>query len=156
MIDKHVDQAYIGKHIQPNRYFTTPTPLNNWLWFAVAEVDSGYYTSYHSVFDLKPDTAITFFHRNEPLLKSVKDQNELKSLLRFSNGYYTVEQWGDTVVFNDLRFGRSAGWADPNAKFAFHYYLQHPEANGLVVQRGRFANWNSETTRLFIKRIKGN
>jgi inner membrane protein len=86
----------------------------------------------------------------------VKDQNELKSLLRFSNGYYTVEQWGDTVVFNDLRFGQSAGWADPNAKFAFHYYLQHPEANDLVVQRGRFANWNSETTRLFIKRIKGN
>jgi len=155
-INRDIENALTELNIKSDRYFATPTPLNNWLWYAVSEVDSGYYVSYHSVFDHRPDTAFTFFYRNESLLKSITDPEELHSLLEFSKGYHTIEQRGDTVVFNDLRFGQSAGWANRQARFAFHYYLQHPEANDLIVQRGRFENWNSETTRIFIERMKGN
>jgi inner membrane protein len=155
-IEQDVRAAYSQMNIEPSKHFTTPTPFNNWLWYAVAEVDSGYYVSYHSVFDTTPDTTVTFIYRNEEELNSILDQGETQLLLRFSQGYYTVEHWNDTLIFNDLRFGQIAGWENPQAKFVFHYFLQHPDENKLVVQRGRFANWNKQATRSFVKRIKGN
>jgi inner membrane protein len=47
------------------------------------------------------------------------------------------------------------GWADPNPRFAFYYYLQYPDDNTLIVQRGRFSKWNKETISEFFDRIKG-
>jgi inner membrane protein len=76
--------------------------------------------------------------------------------LQFSQGYYTVEHWGDTLVFNDLRFGEIRGWADPKARFVFHYFLQWPGHNAVVVQRGRMSGWNRRTVRVFWRRIWGN
>ena len=78
------------------------------------------------------------------------------NLVRFSQGYYTVEQWHDTLVFNDLRFGQMIGWQDPGrARFAFHYFLQYPNENDIVVQRGRFANWDWKAARELLDRIGG-
>ena len=82
IINQDLDTAYTEMNIEPERYFVTPTPLNTWLWCAIAEIDSGYQISYHSVFDSRPDTNFTFFYRNESLLESINDQ-ELKNLLQF-------------------------------------------------------------------------
>ena len=45
---------------------------------------------------------------------------------------------------------------NPKEKVVFHYYLQHPGANRLVVQRGRFEKWDWSAVKSFWKRIKGN
>ena len=76
-------------------------------------------------------------------------------LLRFAQGYYTIERWGDTLVFNVPRFGEVRGWDDPGARFVFHYYLNDPGHNGMVVQRGRLAGWDRKAWRDFIRRIGG-
>jgi len=34
-------------------------------------------------------------------------------LKTFSQGYYTVEKWKDTLVFNDLRFGQNQWLGKP-------------------------------------------
>jgi inner membrane protein len=142
--------------ISYNRYFTTPTPFNTWLWFAVAEVDSGYYMGYRSVFDRIDTLPLTFVPRNEYLLEGLQGDHDLQQLKKFSQGYYTVEYRADTLVFNDLRFGQITGWHTPNPRFAFHFHLNFPDDNLLVMQRGRLANWNQQTARSLIKRIKGN
>ncbi|MCP2937538.1 hypothetical protein NK983_33070, partial [Salmonella enterica subsp. enterica serovar Typhimurium] len=67
-----------------------------------------------------------------------------------------VEKWNDTLVFNDLRFGQIIGWENKRGRFVFHYYLQHPEDNELVVQQGRFAGWNRQTFFSMLRRIRGN
>ena len=137
-------------------YFTTPTPLNNWLWYIVAKSSDGYYVGYRSLFDEGKHFSFQYFPRNDSLLAPVRDHEELQHLLRFSQGYYTVEKWQDTLVFNDLRFGQMIGWHDPKEHFVFHYFLQHPEGdNRLVVQRGRFAKWNLQTTISLFDRIAG-
>jgi inner membrane protein len=138
------------------RFFTTPTPLNTWLWFVVAEADSGYHIGYRSVFDKTESMPLTYVPRNEHLLQACQDDHALKQLKKFSQGYYTVDYYSDTLVFNDLRFGQITGWHNPNARFAFHYYLNYPKDNLLVMQRGRFANWNEETVKSLLARIKGN
>jgi inner membrane protein len=144
------------EHVAYNKYFTTPTPLNNWLWCVTAGNDSGFYIGYYSVFDRENKIDLHFFPRNDSLLEPVRHFKDVQHLLRFSRGFYTVERWSDTLVFNDLRFEQMTGWYDADAKFVFHYYLQHPRANKLVVQRGRFTNWNWRTLKSLVRRIEGN
>ncbi len=141
--------------ISYTRYFTTPTPLNNWLWYVVAGNDSGFYAGYYSVFDREKKIDLTFFPRNDSLLDLLRNAEDLQHLLRFSQGYYTAEKWHDTLVFNDLRFGQEVGWYDPRSPFVFHYFLQRKDANRLVVQRARFARWNGVTIGRLVRRTMG-
>lgn len=144
------------QQINYTRYFTTPAPLQNWLWYVVAGNDSGYYVGFRSLFDSKREIDFEFFPRNDSLLNAVHDHKDLLELIRFSKQFYTVEKWSDTLVFNDLRFGQILGWQNPRGRFVFHYYLQHPGNNKLVVQRGRFEGWNGKVFLTLLKRIKGN
>lgn len=154
-IDNEVKTIAAEQHITYKKYFTTPMPLNNFLWYAVLENDSGYNIGYRSVFDRKTTIDFHFFPRNQQLLDSIKDHEDLQHLLRFSQGFYTAEYWHDTLVFNDLRFGQMIGWDNPYARFVFHYFLQHPDDNKLVVQRGRFENWSWAALKSLAVRIKG-
>ncbi len=158
-IENDVKNIFQKQQIAYDKYFTTPTPFNNWLWFVVASNDSGYYTGYRSVFDTKKEIELRFLPRNDTAMTPYLDstgKEDLRNLVRFSKGYYAIQYWGDTLVFNDLRFGQIIGWKDPGARFSFYYFLQYPGDNELLVQRGRFKGWNREALRTLLKRIKGN
>jgi len=155
-INHDVKEIFATQHIPHERYFTTPAPLQNWLWYVVAGNDSGYYVGFRSLFDRKKHINFQYFPRNDSLLKPVANHEDLQKLIRFSQQFYTVEKYNDTLVFNDLRFGQIIGWENPKERFVFHYYLQHPKDNTLVVQRGRFAKWDWQTVKGLLKRIEGN
>lgn len=154
-VNADVKRALNRQQIPYTRYFTTPAPLQNWLWYVVAGTDSGYHVGFRSLFDTNEELPLQYFPRNSHLLKPVSDHENLQRLIRFSKEFYTVEQWGDTLVFNDLRFGQITGWHNPRERFVFHYFLQHPSDNKLVVQRGRFMGWNRETMRALWNRMWG-
>ena len=156
VINNNVKEELLKQKIAYNSYFTSPAPFQSWLWYIVAGSDSGYHVGFSSVFDRNKNISFTYFNKNDSLLNEVTDRGDLQQLIRFSQNYYTVEKWNDTLVFNDLRFGQILGWQYPRGKFVFYYFLQHPEENTLVVQRGRFTGWNALTTKEFLKRIKGN
>ncbi len=155
-INNDVKEIFAIQHIPHEKYFTTPSPLQNWLWYVVAGNGKGYYVGFRSVFDNKKQIDFQYFPRNDSLLNSVADKEDFQKLIRFSQQFFTVEKWNDTLVFNDLRFGQIIGWQNPKEKFVFHYYLQRPNNNTLVVQRGRFAKWNWQVVKSLLKRIKGN
>jgi inner membrane protein len=155
-IDLSVREMAQKQQISYTRYFTTPAALNSWLWFIVLEDSSGYHVGYRSVFDRNKKLDLGYFPRNNDLLTPINDHVEVQLLKKFSQGFYTMEKWKDTLVFNDLRFGQIIGWEKPREHFVFHYFLTHPEDNQLVVQRGRFAKWNRATPGILINRIKGN
>jgi len=154
-VDEVVRASLSNQHISFDKYFTSPTPFNTLLWFAIASNDSGSYVGYRSVFDTQDHIAYQFFPRQDSLLNLATDQAEVSRLKRFSQGYYTVELKGDTLIFNDLRFGQMIGWQKPREGFVFHYYLQPQLDNRLVLQRGRFANWDYAATRALVQRIGG-
>ena len=129
-------------------------PLNTWLWWIVAEGGKGYHVGFRSTFDKEQSLHLKYFPRNDSLLDDFQENKELLHLIRFSEGYYTVESRGDTLVFNDLRFGQN-GWDNPDERFVFNYYLSHPTENQMVIQRGRFAKWNQKKVESFITRIRG-
>ena len=155
IINNDVKKILHKQDIPYKSYLTTPAPLQSWLWFVAAATDSGYYIGYRSVFNKNEKMSLEYFPRNATLLNRTKDHRQLQQLIRFSQGYYTVEQRKDTLVFNDLRFGQVIGWVNPREEFAFHYYVEPDIDNTLVVQRGRFAKWDRHAFNKFWKRIKG-
>jgi inner membrane protein len=154
-MDQDMRQSLANQDIHYNRYFTTPTPFNNWLWYDVAETDSGFLIGYHSVFDKNQKISFRLVPKKGYLLDPFRDRDDLRKLLRFSQGYFSADTSAQGIVFSDLRFGQMMGWQNPDAQFVFHYYLQDSGANHLVVQRGRFAHWNWESIKVFVKRIAG-
>jgi inner membrane protein len=155
-VESDFNTSLQNQGIAYERKLSTPTPFNNLLWFVTAGGKDGFYVGYRSIFDKAGHVSYHYFPRNEQLLLTVRNKDELQDLIRFSQGFYTVEKWGDTLVFNDLRFGQMAGWQDPKQRFVFHYFLDQPDAaNRLVVQRGRFSGWNSKSLAVMWKRIKG-
>jgi inner membrane protein len=137
-----------------SRYFITPTPMNILLWYIVVEEDGGYFIGYRSVFDRSP-TAFHFVARNEELLAPIADREDVQNLIRFSNDYYVVSSQNDTLTFSDMRFGQVFGWLRPDAPFVFNYNLKYPDNNEIVIQRGRFRDWNARNVRLSMRRMKG-
>ena len=157
VIDTETKQVLTEEHIRYNSLFTTPTALNNWLWFVVAGDGKGFNIGYRYVFDDKDTIAFHYFPKNDYLLSGMKNDEEVQHLIRFSQGFYTVEKRTDTIVFNVLRFGQIVGWYDPNERFVFQYFLQkNPLDNKLALQRGRFARWDKTTLSSLVNRIKGN
>ncbi len=156
MIEDDIKMSLKAQSIEPVKHFSSPTPFNSFLWYVVAEVDSGFYVGYSSNFDRIKTIKFTYFPRNEALLGAWKNTEMVTRLKTFAQGFYTVEKWGDTLVFNDLRFGQTMGWTDPKARFVFNYYLKGQDENVMVVQRGRFKNWNRRTLKELLERIGGN
>ncbi len=155
-IDAEVKSALHQQNINYTQYFTTPAPFQNSLWYVVAGNENGFYVGYKSIFDTKKTIDFTYFPRNNNYLEKIENKENIYKLIRFSQNFYTIEKWNDTIVFNDLRFGQIKGWENPKGKFVFYYFLEEQYENTLVVQRGRFEGWNQKTFASFFERLKGN
>ncbi len=151
---KGVKESLQSQQLDYQDYFTTPSPFNTLLWFSVAKDTSGYHVGYRSVFDTRP-TPFTYFKQDKALLKEYEKREDIQYLQKFASDFYTVENRNDTMLFNVLRFGQIVGWHDPHEKFMLHYYINYPNDNDLVVQRGRFQRWNRETLASFLQRMAG-
>ncbi len=157
LVKQQVKKSLLIEHIVYKKVIITPTPFNTWLWYIVVATDSGYVVGYRSVFDKKNWLIpFTYYPKNEQLLQAVNKTVSVKRLQSFGGNFYTLENKGDSLVFNVLRFGQVLGWQDSKAHFAFQYYLNPAYDNSFVVQRGRFKGWNRKTLIRMFYRIKGN
>ena len=154
-VDKAAHTTLREQNVTCNHYFSTPTSFNNLLWYIVAQNDTGYFIGYRSVFDKSGPVSFHFRYRNDSLLQPYKTRKDVQELIQFSQGYYAAELWHDTLVFYDLRFGEINGWAEPQPRCVFYYYVQYPDDNKLIVQRGRFSKWNNYYIGQFLQRIGG-
>ena len=148
-------KSKLVEQVQFQRYFTTPTPFNSWLYYIVAEDSLGYFTGYRSVFDNDPKLHLTYLRRNDSLLTITSKHEEVEILKRFSEGYYTVTLNQDTLSFSDLRFGQVAGWKNETAPCIFQYILIPEAENHTALQRGRAEEINAESMAALWSRIKG-
>ncbi|HLW18694.1 MAG TPA: metal-dependent hydrolase [Cyclobacteriaceae bacterium] len=154
-ISRQVERTLQAQQIPHTAFITKPTAFNTWLWYIVVPSEDGYYIGYRSLFDDKDyPTPFEYFPKNEQLLPLPRPA-EVAKLQEFSDGCYTVEQHGDSLFFNVLRFGRIAGWDRKDTDFTFHYYLNEGFDNTLVMQRGRVREWNLDTMVRMVRRIKG-
>ena len=155
-VDREVERGLQEQGIPADQYFTTPTPFNTWLWYVVAKDSTGYYTGYRSVFDAASRPyRFQWQSRNDTALAQYRSRQDVGLVLRFAQGYYTVDSMRGQPVLNVMRFGEIQGWRDPGAPFVFHYYLNRNADNQIILQRGRIVGWDGAAWRAFARRIGG-
>ncbi|MEI7802998.1 MAG: metal-dependent hydrolase [Bacteroidota bacterium] len=140
--------------IAANRYMTTPSPLNNFLWYILAQDNNGFYTGYYSVFDKTDSIHFSFTPAQHELANQYADDAKVQRLIRFSQGYYclTTDTIGK-ISLHDLRFGLTDLFTDKK-DFVFTYDLKS-NADGMMIQRGRMKAISSDAFKKLIERIKG-
>ncbi|MEZ4771567.1 MAG: metal-dependent hydrolase [Bacteroidia bacterium] len=122
-----------GKSV--TRISTYPTPLNNLLWYCVAEEPFGFDIGYYSL--LGNPQGISFIHipHNHQLIKGKEENYVIDRLNWVSKGYYALESRNDTLLWHDLRFGLLNGWdpaSDPEYVFTFEVYQKEGEYDGII------------------------
>lgn len=153
-IDKAIQNNLFVNRISYSSYMSTPAPLQNYLWYIVVGTGSKYYVGYRSIFDSNNSFKFNLISINDSLLSEFSRNEDVDHLIRFSQQFYTIEKWKDTLVFNDLRFGQIMGWEkNHKTRFVFHFYLNKPKGNLLVVQRGRLEGWNMQMVNSLRNRI---
>ncbi|HZX74383.1 MAG TPA: metal-dependent hydrolase, partial [Cyclobacteriaceae bacterium] len=155
-----INQVFIKtleeKNLEYSSFITTPTPLNNFLWYCLAKNDSGFYFGYRSLFDHGPLTGITFVPKNDSLLEDLRNDPGIQKLIRFSQQYYCITKSDSGGLdFHDLRFGQVGGWHNPKATFVFSYHITKGINNTAYINQGRFEAVTGDEFRELIQRIKG-
>ena len=154
-VDKTARKNFLEQNIHEQNYFTTPAPLNNWLWYVLAKTDSGYQMGYYSLFDKSDHIDFSYSPQQDSLLAPFRNNEEVKKLIRFSQGYYSLESTGDTILLNDLRFGQITDFKSGNGHAVFRYALNNNVNNDLIIQRGRMEGSGKAALQALIERVKG-
>ena len=147
------ENAFADRNITYERYKTVPLPLTNFLWMGIAETKNGYYTGLFSIFDKEKPHEFIFIPRNEYKLMSFSNDESLKKLIRFTKGYYHVNEDEDGLYLADLRFGKSG--IDEDADYIFKFYIRNLGHELIIEQAERAKNIDGQAFNTFIERIKG-
>lgn len=98
-------EAFASKQINFQRFTTSPTPLNSFLWSAVAETKDAYHLGHYSIFDNDKNIKFTKLAKNETLRKKYNQVDGFEIIKWFSNDYYILTEQKDHIAYVDLRFG---------------------------------------------------
>ena len=133
----------------------TPTPLNNILWYVVANNGKEFYISYYSLLDKENKLIFETVQRNDSLLSFSVNQDQLNDIKHFSRDYYCVTQKNDTVIFSDMRFGQLNGWLKPSTPFVFNFETVKLPGETSEIKQSEFARFDGAAFGQLLTRIKG-
>lgn len=145
--------AFAKQGMPYERYKTAALPLSNFLWMGLAEVENGYNIALYSNFDSEKPSQFVFIPRNNELLEGLLHHKSLKKLIRFTKGYYHVNEDENGLYLADLRFGKAGIHA--GADYVFKFYLR-VNAGELVIERSAGSmSLEPGAFAAFLERIKG-
>ncbi|MBP7408601.1 MAG: metal-dependent hydrolase [Flavobacteriales bacterium] len=110
------------QHIKYHDFSTRPTPFNCILWTVNVDAGDHFLLGYHSLLDTKPEVEFVRVDKGLTKLGPWADHEKVRRLKELSDHNFIVRQQGDTIVFNDLRFGQM-GEPTPDKPFVFSYLL---------------------------------
>ncbi len=114
------------QHIRASLSDVKPTLLNNLLWRGIFREDGTdtYQVGYYSLADGQRHIPFERIEGNHALIEPYREFRSVRRLLWVSQGFYKIEQTENGYIFNDLRFGRVAEFADhEDSPYAFSYKL---------------------------------
>lgn len=162
-IKAHVHSVFNASFNNQYGYYealkTTPNGPSTFLWTGYAIREDTVYQSIYSIFDEDTDLQFRAIPRNSELIEEIKDDRAVETLLWFSRGYYTVEEKQDSLIFYDLRFGRSDLWLTESEDPPFVWqnnilFDKNGNATNIELKTPSFETRSSIFSR-FIDRIKG-
>jgi len=145
--------AFAKQNIEYKRYKTAPLPLTNFLWMGIAETESGYYLGLYSNFDTEKPQDFVYIPRNDDKLQAISNDENLKKLIRFTKGYFHVNEDKNGLYLADLRFGKFG--IDEDADYIFKFYIRGTEGDLDIKQSTESRKIEGSAFSAFIDRIKG-
>jgi inner membrane protein len=151
-IERRVTAQLKEQGVNFYRIKTAPLPLTNFFWLAVAEDSTGYHYGYISNFDQK-SIEFKYINRNEKLLGEFSKHNKIKDLIRFTDGFYKVDQKEDgSLWLYDLRFG-SMGF-DDEQWFVMNFEISGPTNAPDVSRSNPNRKINGKNMKLYWNRLR--
>lgn len=153
-VEKIVKEQLASQMIDYNRILTSPLPLTNFMWIVIAESDKGYNLGYYCNFDQKQTIQFRYLARNAEYLNSIKNNEEIKDLIRFTKGYYKVDSISkNEVTVYDLRYG-SLDFNDEKA-YVFTFGIKETSTGVEITRAHPERSINFATTEKYFKRVFG-
>ncbi len=154
----HFEKNLNEQEISFTEISNQPTALNSVLWSANVQTEEGFIIGYHSLLDEDEDVNFSIkVPKNHHLLKELAEEREVKQLVKMSKGWYCLEKRGDSVIFNDLRFGFIGIPQVESPQFAYSFKLIKEKGKLQVLQNSSRdkVDFSKSFEKLF-ERIKGN
>ena len=156
-INDRFEKSLSEQNIAYERYMTTPSILNNFLWTGIAISDSTIYHGDYSFFDSTPRfTNLHKLDKERSLIDEYQDEKDLKILDWFTNGYYQMIRTTDGILqVNDLRFGIIKSDFNPEKDFVFNFQLIESDGYLTVRQGERDRSIDKEEWKAYWARVGG-
>jgi len=147
------------ENIAYQRYMTSPTILNNVLWFCLAERKNDYVLGLYSLFDKDKKVKLTTLDKNWKLLDASDDDKVVNTLKWFSNGFYSVMERRDGCLqINDMRYGTFDGDVRNEESFIFRFGVSRQDDGRYLLtdeQAGPANEDRKDIFKILWQRIKG-
>jgi len=115
--------GFASSGVQTERVMTSPTALNTVLWMGIGIEQDTLNVGLYSVLDRMPPTKFVRIPRQTALLDGHMQDRAIKRLMRFSKGWYGVEEDSEGLLYTDYRFGRNDGWLTDEGESVFQFRL---------------------------------
>ncbi len=140
--------------------FTSPTILQNFLWYNIAESDSVYYIGQYSLFDTERKINLTPIAKSHHLIADGEGDYTIDVLKWFSKGYYNVIKRRDGYLqLNDMRYGSLRGSPKTEDDYIFRFKLDKgDDGKYIMLDEEGGPPKGFDTKKLFqdlVERIKG-
>ena len=133
----HVERVFAGalarQQVDARRFMSCPTPLNNVLWYGIAEDEQGYHVGLYSLLDSDEEIEFQRIPRRADLLGELIHSYAVDRLIWFADGYYNVRPHTQGVLLHVMKFGN----LDPTGRqerYPFTYLIRQTSNPGVVVE----------------------
>jgi inner membrane protein len=133
-VEQVFSRSLTKQNITANRFMTNPTPLNNVLWYCIAEDTDGYHLGYYSLLDRSRDVEFTYIPRHAEPITDFEDAYVIDRLIWFSDGYYAVRKEQGELVFHNIKFGNMT-LNKTEERFVFSYLIESGDEGGLSARQ---------------------
>ena len=152
IIESNIKKQIVSQQIDYKNVKTAPLPLTNFLWLILAEDSNGYHFGYYSNFD-KDTVSLKYIPRNEQLLAELSENHKVKGLIRFTDGFYTVNKKTEgSLWLYDLRFG-SMAFESEDDWYVFSFQIDQIDKDIIVSRAHPNRSFGSKTFGLYWKRV---
>jgi len=153
-VNSTFEKAFQKQQIEVIDYDTKPTPFNSILWTANVQTDSSFYIGYYSLLDKTKNIDFIKIDKKLNNLKGWEQEELVQRVQHLSQGYYTTQMEGKSLIINDLRFGQM-GMMNPNAPFVFSYKFHKVDGEVIFEERRKEPKEGFKLLKGLWQRLKG-
>lgn len=150
-LEDRVSRELLAEGKEYSRIHTAALPFSNLLWMVVVEDSTGYSIEQRNILNIDKSLLRSRHQKNHQYLESLKNNDEIVKLIRFTKGLYTLEKLNNGLVVYDLRYS-SLAESYPQA-YVFRFEVNSDGDNVIISRAHPKRSLSFKNIKLYIHRI---